>query len=61
MHTPFIHSFIHFQKNLNIMQRFQINLGVSDSVTTQDYAIDDLTAQKKHFSKEDSMRKSPET
>ena len=43
------------------MLRFQINLGVSDSVTTQDYAIDDLTAQKKHFSKEDSMRKSPET
>lgn len=38
------------------MQRFQINLGDSDSVTTQDYAIDDLTDQKKHFSKEDSMK-----
>lgn len=57
----FIHSFIRFQKNLNIRQHFQINLGDSDSATTQDYAIDDLTDQKKHFSKEDRMRKSPET
>lgn len=60
-HTPFIHSYIRFQKNLNIRQHFQINLGDSDSATTQDYAVDDLTDQKKHFSKEDRMRKSPET